>query len=140
MDLRSVNKAVIPDRYPLSSIEELTTHFHGSTIFSKLDLRQGYLQVPLHPDSRNLTAFVTHTGVFRYTRMPFGLSSAPSCFQKIMSTILAGVPGTAIYLDDVIVHAPNAVVHEQRLRATFAALSQHNLTLNGEMLICSTRG
>ncbi len=132
VDLRSVNKAVIPDRYPLPSIEELTTHFHGSTIFSKLDLRQGYLQVPLHPDSRNLTAFVTHTGVFRYTRMPFGLSSAPSCFQTIMSTILAGVPGTAIYLDDVIVHAPNAVVHEQRLRATFAALSQHNLTLNME--------
>ncbi len=64
--------------------------------------------------------------------MPFGLSSAPSCFQKIMSTILAGVPGTAIYLDDVIVHAPNAVVHKQRLRATFAALSQHNLTLNME--------
>ncbi len=47
-----------------------------------------------------------------------------------MSTILAGVPGTAIYLDDVIVHAPNAVIHKQRLRATFAALSHHNLTLN----------
>lgn len=132
VDLRAVNKAIIPDRYPLPSIEELTTHFHGSTIFSKLDLRQGYLQVPLHPDSRNLTAFVTHTGVFRYTRMPFGLSSAPSCFQKIMSTILAGVPGIAIYLDDIIVHAPNAVIHEQRLRDTFAALSQHNLTLNVE--------
>lgn len=49
-----------------------------------------------------------------------------------MSTILVGVPGTAIYLSDVIVHAPNAVIHEQRLRATFAALSQHNLTLNME--------
>ncbi len=42
----------------------------------------------------------------------------------------AGVPGTAIYLDDVIVHAPNAVIHEKSLRATFAALSHRNLTLN----------
>ncbi len=49
VDLRAVNKAVIPDRYPLPSIEELTTHFHGSTIFSKLDLRQGYLQVSPPP-------------------------------------------------------------------------------------------
>lgn len=65
--------------------------------------------------------------------MPFGLSSAPSSFQKMMSTILAGVPGTAMYLEDVIVYTPNAVIHEQCLRATFAALTQHNflnLTLN----------
>ena len=98
VDLRQVNKAVIPDKYPLPTAEELTSLFHGSTVFTKLDLRQGYLQVPLHPASRDLTAFVTHAGVFRYTRIPFGLSSAPSCFQKVMSTILAGVPGTAVYL------------------------------------------
>lgn len=81
----------------------------------------------------NLTAFIMHTGVFRYTRVPFGLGSAPSSFQKMMSTILAGVPGTAMYLEDVIVYTPNAVIHEQRLRATFVAFTQHNfvnLTLN----------
>ena len=92
VDLRQVNKAVVPDKYPLPTTEELTTHFYGSRVFSKLDLRQGYLQIPLHPESRNLTAFITHTGLYRYTRMPFGLSSAPSCFQKIMSTILASCP------------------------------------------------
>ncbi len=106
VDLRAVNKAVIPDRFPLPTSEELTAQFHGSTVFSKLDLRQGYLQVPLHPNSRNLTAFVTHAGVFRYTRMPFGLSSAPSCFQKIMVSVLAGIPGVAIYLDNVVIHGP----------------------------------
>ncbi|KAL0148283.1 hypothetical protein M9458_056429 [Cirrhinus mrigala] len=58
VDLRAVNKAVIPDRFPLPTSEELIAQFHGSTVFSKLDLRQGYLQVPLHPSSRNLTAFV----------------------------------------------------------------------------------
>lgn len=65
---------------------------YGS-VFSKLDLRQDYLQVPLHPDSHNMTAFVTHMGVFWYTRMPFGLSSAPSCFQEILATIFAAIPG-----------------------------------------------
>ena len=95
-------------------------------------LRQGYLQVPLHPTSRDLTAFVTHAGVFRYTRMPFGLSSAPSCFQKVMSTILAGLPGTAVYLDDIIVHAPDQATHDARLHSVFEALTKHHITLNAD--------
>lgn len=59
-----VNKAVIPDRYLLSTSDELKAHFHGSVGFTKLSLQQGYLQVPLHLVSRDLTAFVMHTRVF----------------------------------------------------------------------------
>ncbi|KAG1938438.1 thy-1 membrane glycoprotein [Pimephales promelas] len=138
VDLRAVNKAVIPDKFPLPTSEELTAQFHGSTVFSKLDLRQGYLQVPLHPSSRNLTAFVTHEGVFRYTRMPFGLSSAPSCFQKIMVSVLAGIPGVAIYLDDVVIHGPSTASHDERLSRVFAALAEHKLTLNAEKCVFSS--
>lgn len=137
VDLRAVNKAIIPDKFPLPTSEELTAQFHGSTVFSKLDLRQGYLQVPLHPSSRNLTAFVTHVGVFRYTRMPFGLSSAPSCFQKIMASVLAGIPGVAIYLDDVVIHGATPQMHDERLHRVFAAMSEHRLTLNTEKCVFS---
>ena len=107
VDLTDVNKAVIPDKYPLPMAKELTSHFHGFIVFSKIDLHNGYLQVPLAPASMDLPAFVTHMGVFRFKRMAFGLSSAPSCFQKIMSLILAGIQGVSIYLDDVVVHAPS---------------------------------
>lgn len=131
VDLRSVNKAIIPDRYPLPTTEELTAQFYGSTVFSKLDLRQGYLQVPLHPDSRNLTAFITHKGVFRFKRMAFGLCSAPSCFQKIMASILAGIPGVAVFLDDIVVHGSTTTEHDERLHRVFSALATHQLTLNG---------
>ena len=132
IDLRQVNKAVIPDKFPLPTVEELSAKFYGSTVFSKLDLRQGYLQVPLHPDSRNLTAFVTHMGVFRYTRMPFGLSSAPSCFQKIMATIFAAVPEVVVYLDDIVVHGETLASHDERLSRVLDILSSHNLTVNEE--------
>lgn len=135
VDLRAVNKAIIPDKYPLPTTEELTAQFHGSTIFSKLDLRQGYLQVPLHPESRNLTAFITHRGVFRYKRMAFGLSSAPSCFQKIMASIFAGIPGVAIYLDDIVVHGATVEGHDERLHRVFSAMAKHHLTLNGEKCV-----
>ena len=61
MDLHAVKKAVIPDQYPLPTSEELTAQFYGSPSSTS---RRGYLQVPLYPSSRNLTAFVTHVGVF----------------------------------------------------------------------------
>lgn len=132
VDLTDVNKAVIPDKYPLPTAEELTSHFHGSSVFSKMDLRHGYLQIPLAPASMDLTAFVTHVGVFRYRRMPFGLSSAPSCFQKIMSLILAGIQGVSIFLDDVVVHAPSTELHDTRLEQVFQRFEQHGVRLNAE--------
>ncbi len=135
IDLRGPNKAVVPDKYPLPTIEELTTLFYGSSVFTKLDLKQGYMQIPLHEDSRNLTAFVTHMGLFHFKRIPFGLSSAPSCFQKIMATVLAGLPGTAVYLDDIVVHGKDVATHDECLRRVFTALSRHNLTLNTEKCV-----
>lgn len=68
-----VNKLVIPDLLP--TVEGLCAKFHGSMVLFKLALRQGYTQVPLHPDGLNLTPME----VFCYIRMPFGLSSAPYC-------------------------------------------------------------
>lgn len=130
-----MNKAVIPDKYLLPIVEELSGKFHGSTVFTKLDLRQGYLQVPLNPDSRNFTAFVTHMGVFRYTRMPFSLSSAPSCFQKIMATIFAGIPGVVVYLDNIVVHGGTSPLHDDHLSRVLGVLAEHNLTLNEEKYI-----
>ena len=135
VDLRAVNKSITPD--PLPTAEELTTQFHGSITFTKLDLRQGYLQVPLHPNSRDLIAFVPHMGVYRYTRVPFGLSSASSCFQKMMATIFAGIPGVVIYLDDIDVHGLTAAVHDERLHRVCDVLASHNLTLNAENCIFS---
>ena len=78
VDFRDVNKAIIPDKYPLPSQEELMREFCGSTIFSKLNLRKSYVQISLHEDSKHLTAFITHDWVFQYKRMPYGLPSAPS--------------------------------------------------------------
>ena len=130
VDLREVNKAIIPDKYPLPSQEELMTEFCGSTIFSKLDLRKSYLQIPLHKDSKHLTAFITHDGVFQYKRMPYGLSSAPSAFQKILSSILSGVKGAFNIIDDIIVHGKDSEQHDERLNEVLSLLNEHHLSLN----------
>lgn len=129
---------VILDKFPLPTVEELSAKFYGSTVSSKLDLQQGYLHVQLHPDSRNITAIVTHMGVFRYIHMRFGLSSAPSCFQKIMATIFSAILGVVVYLDDIVLHRETSVSQDKRLCWVLDAFSSHNLSLNGEKCTFAT--
>lgn len=69
-DLRKPNKAIIVDSHPLPHKKELLASLAGATVFSTVDLKKAYYQVPLHPDSRDLTAFITHEGLFRFCRVP----------------------------------------------------------------------
>jgi len=102
---------IIPNNYALPTTEELTAQFHGSTVF------------------------IAHKRVFRYKRMAFGLTSAPSHFQKIIASIFAGVPGVAIYLDDTVVHRATIKSHDKRLHSVFSAMAKHHLTLNSEQCV-----
>ena len=130
VDLRSVNEAIVQDKYPLPHIEELLSELRGSTVFTTLDLTSAYHQLLLHEDSRYLTAFITHDGLFRFKRVCFGLSSAPSAFQKLMVTVLAGLNGVQCYLDDIIIHGDTQESHDANLRAVLHRLQSVGLTLN----------
>lgn len=129
-DLREVNKAVITDCYPLPHIDEMLTSLRGATVFSTIDLANAYYQLPLHEDSRDITAFITHDGLFRFCRVPYGLASAPSAFQKMMATILQGVPGVKNYLDDLIVYGETAEEHDSNLTTVLQKLKEAGLVLN----------
>lgn len=93
VDLREVNKAIIVDGFPLPHTEELLHQLAGATHFSKIDLASAYHQLELTPESRDLTTFVTHEGLFRFRRVCFGLASAPATFQKMMTALLKGCKG-----------------------------------------------
>ncbi|KAL7861715.1 hypothetical protein SRHO_G00131560 [Serrasalmus rhombeus] len=126
VDLREPNKAVVIDSHPLPHIEEVFTELRGSAVFSTIDLQNAYHQVTLHEDSRDLTAFITHDGLFRFTRVPYGLASAPSAFQRMMSQILDGLDGVQCYLDDIIIHADTPETHERRLCAVLHRLQDRD--------------
>lgn len=72
VDLREPNKSVIMDCHPLPHMEDLFAELAGATHYSQIDLSAAYYQLPLHPESRRLTAFITHDGLFQFTRVPFG--------------------------------------------------------------------
>ena len=99
--------------------------------FSALDCASGYWQVPLAEEDKAKTAFSTPTGHYEYLRMPFGLKSAPSTFQRLMNSVFMGLIGTRcfVYLDDVIIFGETLQEHHARLREVFQKLRQFNLKI-----------
>lgn len=129
-DLREPTNAVVTNSYPLPHIDELLASLLGAKVFSTIDIANAYYQLPLHEDSRDITAFMTHEGLFRFSRVPYGLASAPSAFQKIMATILQGMPGVQNYLDDLIIYGNTAAEHDCCLNTVLLKLREAGLVLN----------
>ena len=98
-----MNKAIIPSSYLLPTFEELSAKLHSSKYFSKVDMRWGFLQVPLAKEFLYLTAFITADAVYQYKRVCFGMTSALVAFKKIVAEILHGTPGCFNLLDNAIV-------------------------------------
>ena len=130
VDLTKVNKTIAPDRYPLSTIDELAEFFAGSRVFSKIDLRWGYLQVKLHESSRHLTSMITPFGLYEWQRLPFGLCSAPSSFQKIIAELINGIPGVKNLLDDIIICGTTQAEHDDRLKRVLQNLAENDVVIN----------
>ena len=80
----TVNQASKLDRYPIPRVEDLLATLAGGKSFTKLDISQAYQQLVLDEKSKDLVVVNTHRGLFRYTRLPFGIASAPSVFQRVM--------------------------------------------------------
>jgi hypothetical protein len=91
-DYRQLNLQTVEDKYPLPNMVDLAARLDGCRIFSKLDLRKGYLQVPVAAADIAKTAIITPFGLFEFTRMPFGLRNVGMTFQRLMDSILAPCP------------------------------------------------
>ena len=81
VDYRKLNKITIKDSYPLSRIDDTLQMLRGASIFSSLDLKAGYWKIPIKPEHREKTAFITHEGLYQFTSMPFGRCNVPATFQ-----------------------------------------------------------
>ena len=84
VDMRRANEAIIRERYQIPTVNKVLHNLNQSTVFSKLDLKRGYHQLKLHPDSRSITTFTTHCGLYRYKRLIFGINSAPEVYQHVI--------------------------------------------------------
>ena len=133
VDYRELNKRTVKDANPLPRPDEVQDRLMGSTVFSTLDIRSGYWQLPVHVDDQPKTAFCPGPGfgLFQFRRMPFRLSGAPSSFQRLMNTICGDVSFVTTYLDDFLVHSKNIHEHVEYLEILFQRMHNAGLTFHG---------
>ena len=104
----------------------------GGQRFTKLDLSAAYQQMLLEEESCKLVTINTHLGLFRYCRLPFGIASAPTIFQRAMDTLLQGIPHVICYIDDVLVTGLTEKEHLQNLTQVLHKLQEQGMRLKKE--------
>ena len=126
----TVNQCLDPVNYPLPLIQEVITDMRNSTIFSKLDLQNAFLQLPLDADSKQYTTINTNNGLYQYNFLPFGLTASPGIFQSFLSKILNGINGAINYQDDILLHSPDRNHHDLLLDKVLNTLRGAGIKLN----------
>lgn len=131
VDYRKLNDITVGDAFPLPHISEILDQLGQAKYFSTLDLASGYYQILTDEKDREKTAFSSNYQHYEYKRMPMGLKGAPGCFQRLMNTVLSGLQGIKcfVYLDDVVCYGRSLKEHNEKLRAIFDRLREHNLKL-----------
>ena len=89
--------------YPLPTVEEIFANLNGGCLFSKLDLSEAYLQIPVEEKCAELLTINTRRGLYKMNRLQYGIKVAPTIFQKIMYTMLADLDFATTYLDDILI-------------------------------------
>ena len=130
VDMHMANKAIRRERHPTPTIDDLIHSMNGAKVFSKFDLRAGYHQLPLAPESRYITTFATLQGLRRYRKLNFGTCSASEIFQRVIQEQLRDIPNVINISDDVIVYGATQTEHDNTLRSVFQRLADKGLTLN----------
>jgi transposase InsO family protein len=130
IDYRRLNAITRKNSYPVPLVQDVFDAMAGAKIFSTMDLRSGYHQLKMHPDSIPKTAFMVPSGLYEFVRMPFGLTAAPAIFQRTMDRVLAGMGTFAkVFIDDIVVWSATPEEHAEHLRAVLERLRSAGLQL-----------
>lgn len=111
-DFRELNKKLVDDKFPIPKIEDIYQKVgRESTIFTTLDLKDGYHQFKIKKKDRVKTAFTWRGRQFQFTSAPFGLKHISSIFQRVMMKVIDGLDFVLFYIDDIVVFSKSVEEH-----------------------------
>ena len=102
----------------------------GGQSFTKLDLNNAYLQIELEEESKKYVTINTSRGLFQYNRLPFGVSSSPAIFQRVIDNVLQRIPYVCAYLDDILLTGRTDDEHLSNLDKVLSRLAKAGMKLN----------
>ena len=132
VDMRETNQAIERERHVMPTLQDFRAEVNGSKFFSKIDLKQAYHQLELEPESRFITTFTTHDGLFRYKRLNYGTCSTAEIFQNVLEKNLRDIRGVKNIADDIIIHGKTWHAHDEALENCLKRLETLNLKAKGE--------
>ncbi|GFU32434.1 hypothetical protein TNCV_338011 [Trichonephila clavipes] len=135
---RDVNKQIDEwleqgiDRFPLPLIEDVLDRLQGAKVYTTLDLKNGFFHVDVNEDCKHLTSFVVPDGQFEFNKVPFGLSTIPSVFQRYVYSIFRELMRKGIviiYMDDLVIPAKDEKEGLEKLREVLEVASKYGLEM-----------
>ena len=141
VDYRQLNNLTILNKYPLPLITEFRERVAGATVFTKLDLKDGYHLIKIRKGDKWKTTFRTRYGHYEYKEMPFGLVNAPATFQALMNTMLREFldHGVVVYLDDILIYSKSLKEDKALIKQVLAPLERHDLEISLKKIRVSCR-
>ena len=124
-----LNAALKDYNYPLPSPSEVFTKLNGGVYFSKIDLSEAYLQIPMEENSSELLCINTHRGLYKFERLAFGVKVAPAIFQQVMDTMLGGLDFTIAYLDDILIKSQSKEEHRLHVNQVFKRIQDYGFKI-----------
>ncbi len=123
----TVNAVSKLDRYPIPKIEDLFAKLAGGKNIFQVRYVPGLSTSPACRGKQQYVVVNTHKGLFKYNRLPFGVSSAPGIFQRIMEDLLRDIPHVIVYLDDILITGVTEAEHAANLEKVLNRLEKAGL-------------